>query len=146
MRKNEHSRGAKLSRIVIDSSIIPNPEPTAWMNIYMTDPMFHKINHPSQFAFRLSCLTPPFLLFAVSYVPPYALGKENIRKLSSVSDMLSSPFGWREKKKEERLRENEWELSEIWSEVSPLFRCGGKRAQAEICTDRWKGMFVGRVI
>lgn len=141
---SKYSKGANLSRILIDSSLIPNPEPTAWMNIYMTAPMFHKINHPSQSAFRFSCLTPPFLLCAVSYVPPYALGKENIRKLSSVSDLLSSLFGWRGKK--DRKMEREWELSEMWSEMSPLFRCGGKHADAEICKDRRKGAFVGRLI
>lgn len=33
MRNGKYSRSAKLSRILIDSSIIPNPEPAAWMNI-----------------------------------------------------------------------------------------------------------------
>lgn len=75
MRNSEYSRGAKWSRILTDSSVIPNPEPTAWMNIYTTILMFHKINHPSRSTFRLSCPNPPFLPFAISYVPPYVSGE-----------------------------------------------------------------------
>lgn len=33
--------------ILKDCSKIPNPDLTARMNIYLTSPMFHKINHPS---------------------------------------------------------------------------------------------------
>lgn len=76
---SEYSRGANLSEALINNRVIPNPELTAWMNIYVTAPVFHEINHPSRSASCLSCPTPPFLLFAVSYVPSYAPGTQNIR-------------------------------------------------------------------
>lgn len=135
-RARVYSRATKWSSLLKVGRMIPNPEATAWMNIYVTAPVFHKINHPSQPARRLSRLDPPFLLFVVSYVPPYALGIENTRKLSSVSDSLSSLAGWRERRNQGG--QKDWEK---WSEnygmcgqeMSPLLRCGREIGEQIVC-------------
>lgn len=85
-------RSANLSRTFIDSSIIPTPSKNEYLYYGSSVPQ-NQSSIPICFSFF--CLTPPFLLFVLSYVPPYALRTKNIHKLSTLGDMLSSLFGWR---------------------------------------------------
>lgn len=131
--KSEYSRGANLSRIQKNSRVIPNPKLIAQMSIYMTAAVFHKINHLLRSTSCLSCPAPPFLLFAVSYVPSYTRGRQNVRNFHLQVTACHRWMGGGEGGDKEDGNRERKRVGINWysvKEVSPLFRC---RCRVHVC-------------